>query len=52
MDKDYEEVRKILCDLTDVTGYVHDSEKHTCAFATAFNKLCELMDKIDNAERV
>jgi len=50
MNKDYDEIREILSDLTDVTGYVHNDEKHFRAFNTAVDKLCVLIDKIDNTK--
>ena len=52
MNKDYNEIREILVDLTDSLGYDQDYAKHKLAYNLAFNRLCKLIDKIDNAERV
>lgn len=53
---DYEEIEKILIDLTNALNYDNQNENHKDAYITAYDDLCRLVDAIidreDNAERL
>lgn len=48
---DHDCARNILIDFAESVGYDEGNPKHEQAFKTAYTKLIELIEMIDNAER-